>query len=127
MEAEASQLEEDTASFCVSAPSKRRVTTLATSAASVHLASLVKKARDAALPPEGLAAMSAYLGKVNLMRRSQRNAGGIGAMGHGGVVGGRVGGAFVRAGKKVQSGGKAGEDEEEEESSTGGSEGSGGD
>lgn len=127
MEAEASQVEETAASFCVSAPSKRRLAILATSAASVHLASLVKKARAAALPPEGLAAMSAYLGKVNLMRRSQRNAGGIGAMVYGGVVGGKGNRAVVRAGKKGQSGGKAREEEEEEESGTGGSEESGGD
>lgn len=116
--------------FCVSAPSKKRLTTLATFAVSVHLASLVGKARAAALPLMGLAATSACLGRVNLMRRFQRNMGSIEGVGNGGVGGRGDGGEVVSAGEKGHSRGKAELEEEEEgeqeESGGGGWEESGG-
>lgn len=55
MSAEGGKVDDGSDLFCVSAPPRSRLRIIANSAAQMHLAVLVRKARSAAVGPEGLA------------------------------------------------------------------------
>lgn len=56
MSAEGGKVDDGSDLFCVSAPLRSRLRTIANSAAQMHLAALVRKARSAAVGAEGVAA-----------------------------------------------------------------------
>lgn len=58
MSAEGGKIEDGSDLFCVSAPARNRLRIIANSAAQMHLAVLVRKARSAAVVAEGIAGVA---------------------------------------------------------------------